>query len=68
MDMQFILPAGTPPPNGPRLMEMFGINGAEYVWHCHILGHEEHDMMHALVVLPAAAATSKAVGSTSKRR
>ena len=24
--------------------------GAEYVWHCHILEHEEHDMMHALVV------------------
>ena len=24
--------------------------GYEYVWHCHILGHEENDMMHALVV------------------
>jgi spore coat protein A len=24
--------------------------GNEYVWHCHILEHEEHDMMHALVV------------------
>ena len=24
--------------------------GQEYVWHCHILEHEEHDMMHALVV------------------
>jgi len=24
--------------------------GSEYVWHCHILEHEEHDMMHALVV------------------
>ena len=23
--------------------------GHEYVWHCHILEHEEHDMMHALV-------------------
>ena len=23
--------------------------GNEYVWHCHILEHEEHDMMHALV-------------------
>ena len=34
-------PAG---PNNPR------INGFEYVWHCHILEHEEHDMMHALVV------------------
>jgi spore coat protein A, manganese oxidase len=34
---------GTPPPS-PRT----GFN--EYVWHCHILEHEEHDMMHALVV------------------
>jgi len=25
---------------------------AEYVWHCHILEHEEHDMMHSLVVRP----------------
>jgi spore coat protein A len=25
--------------------------GNEYVWHCHILEHEEHDMMHALVVM-----------------
>ena len=25
-------------------------NGYEYVWHCHILEHEEHDMMRPLVV------------------
>ena len=36
-----MMPAG---PNNPR------INGYEYVWHCHILEHEEHDMMRALVV------------------
>ena len=24
--------------------------GWEYVWHCHILGHEENDMMRALVL------------------
>jgi spore coat protein A len=24
--------------------------GREYVWHCHILEHEEHDMMRPLVV------------------
>jgi len=24
--------------------------GCEYVWHCHILEHEEHDMMHSVVV------------------
>lgn len=25
--------------------------GREYVWHCHILEHEEHDMMRPLIVL-----------------
>src|SRR5512143_1491478 len=24
--------------------------GWEYVWHCHLLGHEENDMMRALVL------------------
>jgi spore coat protein A, manganese oxidase len=33
-----------PTPPSPR----FG--GNEYVWHCHILEHEEHDMMRPLVV------------------
>ncbi len=37
-------PMSPPGPNNPR------INGYEYVWHCHILEHEEHDMMHPLVV------------------
>ena len=36
---------GTPPPS-PRT------GGNEYVWHCHILEHEEHDMMRPLVVMP----------------
>ncbi len=35
---------GGQPPASPRT------GGNEYVWHCHILEHEEHDMMHALVV------------------
>jgi spore coat protein A len=26
--------------------------GLEYVWHCHILEHEEHDMMRPLIVQP----------------
>jgi len=26
--------------------------GHEYVWHCHILEHEEHDMMRPLIVIP----------------
>ena len=25
--------------------------GHEYVWHCHILEHEEHDMMRPLIVI-----------------
>jgi spore coat protein A, manganese oxidase len=30
----------------------FGRQGYEYVWHCHILDHEEHDMMRPLIVMP----------------
>ena len=26
--------------------------GHEYVWHCHILEHEEHDMMRPLIIRP----------------
>jgi spore coat protein A len=48
VNMTFNMPTGAP--SSPRLQTMYKINGAEYVWHCHILEHEEHDMMHALVV------------------
>jgi len=48
VDMKFDMPSGAPP--SPRLLASYGITGAEYVWHCHILEHEEHDMMHTLVV------------------
>ena len=34
-----------PTPPSPRT------GGNEYVWHCHILEHEEHDMMRPLVVV-----------------
>jgi spore coat protein A len=34
-----------PVPASPRT------GGLEYVWHCHILEHEEHDMMRPLVVI-----------------
>jgi spore coat protein A len=37
-----------PVPSSPRLSNQFGLTVDEYVWHCHILEHEEHDMMHAL--------------------
>ena len=45
----FDMPGAAPP--SPRLQNSYGIKGAEYVWHCHILEHEEHDMMHALVIV-----------------
>ncbi len=38
------LPASMGDPKSPRT------GGHEYVWHCHILEHEEHDMMRPLVV------------------
>ena len=38
-------------PASPRLLDDYGVKGAEYVWHCHILDHEEHDMMRPLVVV-----------------
>ena len=42
----FNLPTGLPftVPASPRT------GGNEYVWHCHILEHEEHDMMRPLVI------------------
>jgi spore coat protein A len=45
--MQFNLPT-LPPSMGDPLSSRTG--GHEYVWHCHILEHEEHDMMRPLVV------------------
>ena len=38
------LPAAMGNPVSPRT------GGHEYVWHCHILEHEEHDMMRPLIV------------------
>jgi spore coat protein A len=40
--------ASNPVPSSPRLLNQFGITADEFVWHCHILEHEEHDMMHPL--------------------
>ena len=34
-----------------KIKAKFDLAG-EYVWHCHILSHEDHDMMRQLVVLP----------------
>jgi hypothetical protein len=45
-------PAGWFDPEGVQITEILNhyVNfGWEYVWHCHILSHEEMDMMHSLV-------------------
>ena len=44
--------------------------GWEYVWHCHLLGHEENDMMRpfVFVVAPAAPTTLTAVPSTGPEK
>ncbi len=42
------------PTNQPAAVINQAINfGWEYVWHCHILGHEENDMMRAMVLAVA---------------
>ena len=53
--MKFDLPGHLPfeVPSTPRAADMGLAPGKtyhEYVWHCHILEHEEHDMMRPLVV------------------
>ena len=42
--------------------------GWEYVWHCHILGHEENDMMRAMILavapnVPTGAGSSPSAGT-----
>ena len=32
-----------------RLVARFDLNG-QYVWHCHILDHEDHDMMRPMAI------------------
>jgi FtsP/CotA-like multicopper oxidase with cupredoxin domain len=40
--------------------------GHEYVWHCHILGHEENDMMRTMIYqVPPAAPTNLVATSTA---
>lgn len=35
-----------------RLIARFGDFAGEYVWHCHILEHEDNEMMRRMVVMP----------------
>lgn len=40
------------PPAWVRFKTSPRTGGYEYVWHCHILEHEEHDMMRPLIIKP----------------
>ncbi len=46
--MQFNLPSLPTAPMRNAVSPRTG--GKEYVWHCHILEHEEHDMMRPLII------------------
>ena len=46
--------------NGDPVVNALYDFGWEYVWHCHLLGHEENDMMRPLVVQVAPSAPSEA--------
>ncbi len=55
------------PTNQPATVTNTKINfGWEYVWHCHILGHEENDMMRAMIlaVAPAVPSVTAATGGS----
>jgi hypothetical protein len=39
--------------------------GWEYVWHCHLLGHEENDMMRPLVLTQVSTAATDAIAPTA---
>ncbi|MGE5608465.1 MAG: multicopper oxidase domain-containing protein, partial [Bacillota bacterium] len=46
-----------PPGQVTRIIAKFDREG-EYVWHCHILSHEDHEMMRRIEVLPERVPTS----------
>src|SRR5512133_3422148 len=54
-----------PPGKVTRVIATFDIPGV-YVWHCHILSHEEHDMMRPLVVTTPATSVTLAASNISQ--
>ena len=61
-------PAGWFDPVGnqiPEILNHFVNFGWEYVWHCHILSHEEMDMMHSLVFAVGPRAPSSLNGTVT---
>ena len=43
---------GTPFPSVTMLLDFRGMDVGEFVYHCHILGHEDLGMMAIIEVLP----------------
>jgi len=58
---------GVDPNNNPVAVTNIKTNfGWEYVWHCHLLGHEENDMMRPMVMqLPVPTAPANLVATAS---
>jgi hypothetical protein len=56
--------------NGAPVTNVVANFGWEYVWHCHLLGHEENDMMRPIVfqVSPAAPSTLTAAAAAGPVR
>jgi len=48
-----------------RIIAKFDRTG-KYVWHCHILSHEDHDMMRPFIVIAPATTSQSAVQAASK--
>jgi FtsP/CotA-like multicopper oxidase with cupredoxin domain len=65
--LNYVQPAVVPGlPNPAGISNKVTDYGWEYVWHCHLLGHEENDMMRPLVLVvspPAGPTGLAAVGS-----
>jgi len=64
MDFSQTDPLNAGPMTPPTVNEMFNF-GYEYVWHCHILSHEENDMMRSVVVAVRPQADFLGLGSTN---
>lgn len=54
-----------PPGKVTRVIATFDIPGV-YVWHCHILSHEEHDMMRPMVITTPATSVTLTASNTSQ--
>jgi hypothetical protein len=61
---------GVDPSNNPVTVVNAMVNfGWEYVWHCHLLGHEENDMMRPMIiaVAPEQPSNLTAVSTVTKK-